>query len=190
MQDFSQTMQLYFGPFSAGEAERVKPFFRQEVLEKNEYFSQAGKRCDRLSIIQSGILRVYALADGKEVTQWLAAENSMLTDVTGFFFEQPNRWDIQALTETSLLTIRRDDYKKLCAEFPKWNEIEKQLVMQCFATMESRIFSHLSLTAEERYNLYYRQNARLFKDVPLQYIASVLGMTPETFSRIRKKQLS
>lgn len=54
--------------------------------------------------------------------------------------------------------------------------------------MEDRIFSHLSTTAEERYNRYFEHHKELFTQVPLQYIASVLGMTPETFSRIRKRQ--
>lgn len=54
--------------------------------------------------------------------------------------------------------------------------------------IEDRIFSHLSMTAEERYDLYFEHNRALFNQVPLQYIASVLGMTPETFSRIRKRQ--
>jgi len=54
--------------------------------------------------------------------------------------------------------------------------------------LEDRVFSHLSMTAEERYNLYFNQNKELFNQVPLQHIASVLGMTAETFSRIRKRQ--
>jgi CRP-like cAMP-binding protein len=53
---------------------------------------------------------------------------------------------------------------------------------------EDRVFSHLSMTAEERYDLYFEQHKELFNQVPLQYIASVLGMTAETFSRIRKRQ--
>lgn len=60
---------------------------------------------------------------------------------------------------------------------------------KCFTMMEDRIFAHLSMTAEERYQLFFEQNKELFQQVPLQYIASMLGMTPETFSRVRKKLL-
>jgi len=56
--------------------------------------------------------------------------------------------------------------------------------------MEDRIFTHLSMSAAERYAFFFEQHKELFNQVPLQYIASILGMTPETFSRIRKKQLS
>jgi CRP-like cAMP-binding protein len=67
--------------------------------------------------------------------------------------------------------------------------LEKLFIAKCFAILEDRIFSHLSMTAEERYHFFFGNNKVLFNQVPLQYIASMLGMTPETFSRIRKRQL-
>ncbi|HEY5823130.1 MAG TPA: cyclic nucleotide-binding protein, partial [Cyclobacteriaceae bacterium] len=67
---------------------------------------------------------------------------------------------------------------------------EKLFMVRCFSIMEDRIFGHLSMSAEERYQFFFNQNKELFNQVPLQYLASMLGMTPETFSRIRKKQLS
>ena len=69
------------------------------------------------------------------------------------------------------------------------DHLEKLFIVRCFSMMEDRIFSHLSMSAEERYNLFFESNRELFNQVPLQYIASMLGMSPETFSRIRKKQL-
>lgn len=188
MEDFNQLIQEHFGLLSANELSLLRGYFQEETLKRNEYFTKSGKICERLSIVTSGILRVYALSDGKEITQWLSTENFLVTDVNGFFFDQPNRWNIQAFTDTTLLTISKANYHKLCTEFPKWNEIEKRFIVKCFAMIEDRVFSHLSMTAEERYQQYFRQHSALFNQVPLQYIASVLGMTPETFSRIRKKQ--
>ncbi len=60
----------------------------------------------------------------------------------------------------------------------------------CFIQLEDRIFSHLSLNAEERYHQFFENNKELFNQVPLQYLASMLGMSPETFSRIRNKKNS
>jgi hypothetical protein len=68
--------------------------------------------------------------------------------------------------------------------------MEKQFITSCFVAIEDRIFQHLSLSAEERYDELFEQNKELFNHVPLQYIASMLGMTPETFSRIRSKKIS
>jgi CRP-like cAMP-binding protein len=105
-------------------------------------------------------------------------------------FGTPSRWNIQALTDTELQTIHKDDYNRIAEIVPKWPEIEKQFIVKCFIMMENRIFAHLSMPAEERYSSFYNQNKELFSQVPLQYIASMLGMTPETFSRIRKKHNS
>ncbi|MGB0176502.1 MAG: Crp/Fnr family transcriptional regulator [Owenweeksia sp.] len=188
MRQLNALLQEYFGQLTRQELEQVSSCFYEERLRKNQFFTESGKICNRLSIVKSGILRVYALSDGKEITQWLSTENFMLTEVMGFFYNQPNRWSIQAFTDTELLTINKADYLKFCQEFPKWNEIEKQFIVKCFAMLEDRVFSHLSMTAEERYDRYFAQNKELFNQVPLQYIASVLGMSAETFSRIRKGQ--
>lgn len=189
MENFNKLIQEHFGVLSRQELSIVRSYFKEERLCKNEIFTESGQSCNRLSIVKSGILRVYALTEkGKEITQWLSTKDFFITEVTGFFFNQPNRWTIQAFTETELLTITKTDYHKLCNEFPKWNEIEKKFILKCFAMIENRIFSHLSMTAEERYNQYFEHNRELFHQVPLQYIASVLGMAPETFSRIRKRQ--
>jgi len=104
-------------------------------------------------------------------------------------FENPARWTIQALVDTDIFTISRKDYNRIGTLIPKWHHLEKLFIVKCFSMMEDRIFSHLSMTAEERYNFFFENNRELFNQVPLQYIASMLGMTPETFSRIRKKQL-
>lgn len=189
VKDFSQLIQEHFGTLTAGELSQVHSYFREETLQKNEYFTRSDKICDRLSIVTSGILRVYALSeDGKEITQWISTENFLVTEVAGFFFNQPNRWNIRAFTDTTLLTITKTDYHKLCATFPKWHAIEKRFIVKCFAMIEDRIFAHLSMTAGERYRQYFQQHSELFNQVPLQHIASVLGMTPETLSRIRKRQ--
>jgi len=185
---FNDLTQEYFGQLNGQEQELFHSYFKEEKLQKNGFFTKSGKVGDKFSFVKSGILRMYVLTDGKEITQWISAENSMVTDVAGFFFDQPNRWNIQAFTDTELLTITKTDYLRLCEELPTWNVIEKRFILKCFMMMEDRIFSHLAMSAEERYDLYYRQNRELFNHVPLQHIASVLGMTAETFSRIRKRK--
>ncbi|EPR68264.1 Crp/Fnr family transcriptional regulator [Cyclobacterium qasimii] len=188
MKDFNQLIQAYFGQLSNEDLEIVQSYFYEEKLQKNDFFTSSGKICDRLSIIKSGIFRIYAYSDGKEITQWISTENQLLTEIMGFFYQQPNRWTIQALTDTTIMTISKSNYLELCESFPKWNTIEKQFIVKCFAMLEDRVYSHLSMTAEERYDQYYRQNKELFNQVPLQYIASVLGMSAETISRIRKRK--
>ena len=73
---------------------------------------------------------------------------------------------------------------------PKWNEFEKLFIGNYFVMMENRVFDLISKPAEERYQRLFDQNRELFNQVPLQYLASMLGMTPETFNRVRKKMVS
>ncbi|KEO75500.1 Crp/Fnr family transcriptional regulator [Anditalea andensis] len=186
MEHFKHLLTSYFGPLNDQELDMIQSYFYEEKLTKNSFFTKTDKVCDKLSIIKSGILRIYSLSEGKEITQWIASENYMMTEVLGFFFDRPNRWNIQAYNDVDLWTIAKTDYLKLCRDFPKWIDIEKQLMLKCFVMIENRIFAHLSMTAQERYEMYFEQNSLLFNKVPLQHIASVLGMSPETLSRIRK----
>ena len=167
----------------------IASLFKPEVLKKGEFFLKAGTFCDNVCFIQSGFLRLFVATEDKEVTQWIASKGFFLADLASLTFRTPARFNIQALTDTELHTIRREDYNRIGERVEKWPEIEKHFLVNYFIMMENRIFTHLSMPAEERYGFFFQQNKELFNQVPLQYIASMLGMTPETFSRIRKKQL-
>lgn len=104
-------------------------------------------------------------------------------------FQIPARRNIVALTESTLYTIRAEDYRDIGKSVPRWHHLEKLFIARCFATMEDRIYAHLSLSAEERYKILLKNNPGLFEQVPLHYIASMLGMSAETISRIRKKRI-
>jgi CRP-like cAMP-binding protein len=166
----------------------IVSWFKQTELKKGDYFFKEGKYCDKMSFIHTGILRTYATTEDKEVTQWISTQGHFITDLSGFMLDKPSRWTIQALTDVTLYTIYREDYKEMCLQ-TNWQQIEKAFILHCFSTMEDRIFGLLSKTADERYRLFSEENAALFNQVPLQYIASMLGMVPETFSRIRKKSM-
>lgn len=132
---------------------------------------------------------MFVSTDDKEITQWISTKGYFCADLSSFVFETPSRLSIQALVDTEIFTISKEDYGLIGELVPKWHEFEKLFIARCFITLEERIFSHLSMAAEERYEHFFEKNRELFNQVPLQYIASLLGMTPETFSRIRKKQL-
>jgi CRP/FNR family transcriptional regulator, anaerobic regulatory protein len=189
MAELQQYIQSYFGVVNEDDLKTIVSFFKQETIKKGEYFLKTGKPSDKLSFIQSGMLRIFVDQEDKEVTQWISTKGYFVTDLSGFIFETPARWNIQALADTALFSISRNDYKKIGKAIPQWHELEKLFIARCFTILEDRIFSHLSMTAEERYHFFFENNKELFNQVPLQYIASMLGMTPETFSRIRKKQL-
>lgn len=165
----------------------VATLFQEENFKKGDYFVRQGTYCQKMSFQTNGFIRVFTERHDKEITQWIGSKNHFITDLSSFIFGQRARWHIQAITDCKLYTITLDQYKTLSKVVPNWPELEQQFLAACFLTLEDRVFSHLSMSAEERYLQFYQQNKALFSQVPLQYIASMLGMSPETFSRIRKK---
>lgn len=189
MTELEHYLQTYFD-FDGSDLSTVAAFFKPENLKKGHYYLKTGKPCDKLSFIRSGMLRVFVELEDREVTQWICTQGYFVTELSSLVFGKPSRWNIQALTDTTLFTIDKRDYDRIGDHLPKWPETEKLFIAHCFTTLEDRVFSFLSMTAEQRYNMLFELNRDLFNQVPLQYIASMLGMSPETVSRIRRKQLN
>jgi len=188
MAELEKYIREYFG-VADEELAVISGLFKPSKLNKGDYFLKAGQYGDKLSFIKNGLFRIYAYKDDKEITQWIASPGYFITELGSLIFNQPARFYIQALTDAELYTIYKDDYNSLSQLVPKWPQLEKCFIAKCFIMLEDRVFTHLSMSAEERYRLLFEQNKELFNQVPLQFIASMLGMTPETFSRIRAKHL-
>jgi CRP-like cAMP-binding protein len=186
MRELEQYIQSYFG-IRQEDLANIASLFKEERLQKGNSYLRAGAPCNKLSFIRSGYIRIYSDSGEKEVTQWISSPSYFVTDLAGLIFEKPARWHMEALTDVELYTIGRTDYQSIGLIVPQWHQLEKLFIAKCFVMLEDRIFHHLLMSAEQRYDLFFEQNRELFKHVPLQYIASMLGMTPETFSRIRKK---
>ena len=191
MTEIEQYIESYFG-IRKNNLSVIANLFEARSLEKGDFLLKAGQYSRNLSFLKSGYLRIYASskAGEKEVTQWISTKGNFVTDLASFMFQQPARWSIQALSPCELYSISEEKYGKIGDYISEWQELEKLFISKCFVMLENRIFSHLSLSAEERYQLLFEQNPDLFNHVPLHYLASMLGMTPETFSRIRKKRSS
>lgn len=180
-------IKAHFEPISKEELKQITSLFKSIILKKGDHFLKEGKICDSFCFIKNGYLRVFAFSNEREVTQWIATDGHFGTDFSSFFFNQPSRWTIQALDCTELYVISKENYDTIKNIVSNWPEIERSFLIKCLTMVESRVYVHLSMSAEERYRSFFESHKALFNQVPLQYIASMLGMTPETFSRIRKK---
>jgi CRP-like cAMP-binding protein len=189
MTDLEIYIQSYF-KIPINDVATVASLFEEDNLKKGDFFVKQGTYCQKMSFQINGFIRVFNESKDKEITQWISSEGHFMTDLSSFVFGHRARWQIQALTDCKLYTITIDKYKQLFEVIPNWPELERQFISACFLTLEDRVFSHLSMSAEERYQQLFAQNKELFNQVPLQYIASMLGMSPETFSRIRSKSIS
>lgn len=186
--ELEQYIHKFFG-VDKNALEQIAQFFTPTEFKKGDFFSKKGRYCNQLGFIQSGIIREYLEVNGKEVTKWISSQGYFVVDLSSFIFRKEGRWNIQALTDCEIYVINIDQYRKIGKVIPDWKELEKLFIAKCFGTLEQRIVQHLAMSAEERYNQLYNLNKELFNLVPLQYLASMLGMTPETLSRIRKKAM-
>ncbi len=186
MTELEKYIQTSFG-VGIDDLTKISAFFEPITLNKGDFYLKAGRYSNRLGFVQSGIIREFTTVDDKDVTKWISTKGYFAVDIHSFYFRQPARWNIQALTDCELYVIDIKEYQKIGKLIPRWAELEKLFIAKCFAVLEDRIVRQISLSAEERYTQFFNFNKELFNQVPLQYIASMLGMTPETLSRLRKK---
>jgi CRP/FNR family transcriptional regulator, anaerobic regulatory protein len=188
MTKLEKYIKTYFG-VTNDDLTKISAFFKSVTLKKGDYFLKTGRQSNRLGFVQTGIIREFVHIDNKEVTKWISTKGYFVVDLSSFIFHQPARWNIQALTDCELYIIDIKNYQQIGQVISRWAELEKLFITKCFTLLEDRIISHLSMTAEERYNQLFNFNKELFNQVPLQYLASMLGVTPETLSRLRKKTI-
>lgn len=187
--ELSKYISGYFDTTSDNAGE-IAALFKEERLKRDQFHTRIGSHHGKLSFLKSGFIRIFKQTDKKEVTQWISSKGEFVTDLSSLMFDQPARWNIQALTDCELFTLDYSNYETIKEKIPNWPEIEKLFLAKCFITIEERVFSFLSMTAEERYEFLLQNRPDLLQQIPLQYIASMLGMTPETLSRVRKKIIS
>jgi len=139
-----------------------------------------------MAFIESGYMRMYDIIEGKEITFWIGSRGKFITSLSSFIFETENIWNIQAITDCTLYVISRENHFELSKNQPKWVEFDNKLLAYSFALLEKNMFSQLHTTAKQRYLNLLQEEPALFLNVPLQYLASMLGITPESLSRLRK----
>lgn len=185
--ELNASLRAYFGEMNDHDSKTVSGNFQAKTWKKGSLLLKQGSLCQELYFLESGYIRIFAQYGDKEITQWISGPGSFVTEISSFLFNTKSRFHIEALSDIETRYISRKNYEQLHQCIPQWERIEKRFIASCFAQLEDRIFSHLSLTAEERYIQFFENNKSIFQHVPLQYIASMLGMSAETCSRIRTK---
>jgi CRP-like cAMP-binding protein len=169
------------------EFEKIKYFFIPKKLRRRQYLLQEGDPCKYMAFVNKGCLRSYILdTKGQEVVIKFSIENEWIADLDSFATGKASMFHIDALEDTELLLIDRKNWIELfdlSREFERYIRLslEENSIAQQYRTL-----ANISLPADERYSCFASNNPAIVQRVPQHMIASYLGMTAETLSRIRK----
>ncbi|WBX70498.1 Crp/Fnr family transcriptional regulator [Tenacibaculum retecalamus] len=160
----------------------------QEVkLNKNTILLKAGKTENYLSFISKGIVRLYIPKVESDLTFGFLFDNEFVTAYDSFLTQSPSEYQIETLTETTLWKISNKDLQEVYDKTKNGNIIGRRMAEKMFLIKSKREISLLNKTAEERYLDLFSDRPILLQQIPLKYIASYIGVTPQALSRIRKR---
>ncbi|GAB3652733.1 Crp/Fnr family transcriptional regulator [Echinicola sediminis] len=178
-------------PLSLTEREKIATYFRPKPIKKNNFLIREGQQCDEVFFVKAGLLRVYYLEEnGGEITCYFCREKEFISSYTSFLTQTPTKENIQAIEDCLLFSIHRKDLEALSQEIPKIHIFRRVIAENLFIAMERRVAMLQSATAQERYEKIIKENPDYVLNVPQQYIASFLGITPQHLSRLRKNSPS
>lgn len=156
-------------------------------VKKGEFLVRSGELCSYVYFIQKGILRGYVQDGKKEITTWITAENELATSITSFHSQQKSFENIQAIEESELTGLHYDDLQYLYKNHPEVNITGRLLLEKYYRDAEERAYIARLTEATSKYQRFIATKSFMLNRVPLKFIASYLGMTLETLSRIRSK---
>ncbi len=165
----------------------IQPYFEPLSLEKNEFFVQKGKVCHRLAFIEEGIMRYCMERNGEDITCYFVCENSFAGDPDSFFSHKPSERNMQALTGCRLITFSRENLEKIHAVNKRFKDIT--VLIDHNVTMELMLQRDFLMhgDAAAKYRHFIEHYPHILQRVPLGYIASFLGITQQSLSRLRKQ---
>jgi len=176
-----------FPHYTPSAYEAVLPFLSIENVKAGDYFLRQGNVCKNIALIEKGLLRLYYLNDGKEVTNCFCKENTIITSYSSFVTQKESQISIQAIEDSKLIVLPYDSLQSLYKTDLFWQQVGRLAAENEFITTECHNRFLSDLTATERYNQILSRDSELLLRVPLTYLASYMQVAPETLSRIRKQ---
>jgi CRP-like cAMP-binding protein len=167
---------------------QLQPFLKIRHFEKGQVMLQVGEVCQYGGFVLKGCLRSYVIdAKGKEHIIQFAPENWWIAEQISLFKKEPAIFYIDAVEATDLVAIDQAFFEELDRIIPDMPKMMSGLQLNSLRTFQKRLISHLSETGEQRYLSFINTYPSLSLRLPLWMIASYLGLTPESLSRIRKE---
>lgn len=177
-----------FMPLEEHEIDFLATVFKERKVRRRQFILQEGDICKYNSFVIEGCFRMYLVDEnGKEHNLQFAVENWWIGDIGSFHSEQPSKLNIEAIENSVILQIKKEDQLKLFVDFPKFNRIFRVFTENALVSLQKRVLQNISSTAEERYLDFLERHPYFFNRISNVQIASYLGVTPEFLSTIRKR---
>jgi CRP-like cAMP-binding protein len=171
---------------TAAQAAEIAERFAPRQLHKNEVLLPAGRICDTYLFLDSGLMRAFVVdAQGNEVTTRFYARGQVALDAPSFFNRAPAQQQFHALTECQGWFLSYQQLNALFHARPEFREFGRAVLVRALATLQERMLDQIRETARARYEKLLATSPEVFHHAPLKYIASYLGVTDSSLSRIR-----
>ena len=182
-QKFSEKISL-----TEEEKKLCQGFFKPKKIRKRQYLLQEGDPCRYIAFVEKGMMRSYTMDEkgGEHIIQF-AFEGWWIADQYSFLTGEPSVYNIDALEDSELLLISRQAEEEMLEKIPKFERYFRLLLQNSLIATQRRLEGSLSKSAEQRYNELTQSCPTIPQRVPQHMMASFLGITPETLSRIRKQ---
>lgn len=166
-----------------------KSKLQRRIIPKKTIFLKINEIENHISFIESGVVRLFLPKENpeKEITFGFSFKNQFVSAYDSFLTQKPSLYQLQALTETSILSISYTDLQEVYQTTQIGNLIGRLTAERLFLIKSKREQNLLNLTAEERYLNLFKERPELIKVIPLKYISSYIGVTAQALSRIRKR---
>jgi CRP-like cAMP-binding protein len=176
--------------FSDSELGIIMDHLTPKKIRRKQYLLQEGDTCKFFAFVEHGSLRSYTIDEkGVEHIIQFALEGWMISDLYSFLTAEPATYNIDALEDSELVIISKTSHEKLLASMWNYEKYIRMQVTNAYVAMQRRITSIISLTLEERYAAFHKLYPDIAQRVPQHMIASYMGLTAETLSRIRRRIL-
>ena len=160
--------------------------FRPKRMLKRQFLLQEGDVCRQLTFIEKGALYSFSVdSKGNQHVLRFAFDGWWIADLQSFFTGNPSTFNIEVLEDSELLVLDRKNHEKLLEEIPAYERYHRIIVQNAYVALQQRVENALGLTAEEKYARLIQHNPEFMNRVPLNLVASYLGVSPETLSRVR-----
>ncbi|MGE8431054.1 Crp/Fnr family transcriptional regulator [Chryseobacterium joostei] len=177
-----------FNLFSESEIEEFLQLFELRKVNKNEYFIHEGERCREVAFIKSGIFRSFYLSDdGKDMTYCFRFPNTLMAAYSSFISGSLSKENMQAINDAELLVLKKESMDAIVQDDLNWTKFLKIIAEQEYLELENRFFQLQRDSASQRYTALLENYPDYIQKIPLQYLASYLGITQRHLSRIRKE---